>query len=99
MQFLRTLFWVVVAVLLAILASRNWSDVTLRLWGDILVDIKLPVLIGFAFLLGFLPVWLVYRARLWALKRRYEPVDRRTVPPAPAAQPLPDRAAEPDPAT
>ena len=46
MQFLKTLFWVVIAVFLAILASRNWHDVTLNLWGDIQVDIKTPVLIG-----------------------------------------------------
>ena len=52
MQFLKTLFWVVIAVFLAILASRNWHDVTLNLWGDIQLDIKLPVLIGLMFLIG-----------------------------------------------
>ena len=33
MQFLRTTFWVAIAVILAIVASENWRDVTLDLWG------------------------------------------------------------------
>ena len=45
MQFLKTLFWVVIAVFLAILASRNWHDVTLNLWGDIQADVKIPILL------------------------------------------------------
>ena len=42
MQFLKTLFWVLLAVLVALFASRNWNDVTLNLWGDIQADIKVP---------------------------------------------------------
>ena len=55
MQFLKTLLWVVVAVFVAILASRNWHDVTMTLWGDRQADIQLPILIGVVFLLGWLP--------------------------------------------
>ena len=74
MQFLKTLFWVLLAVFLALFATRNWSDVTLNLWGDIQVDIKLPVLLLLMFLLGFLPIFLLHaRARLWGLKRRLRP--------------------------
>ena len=76
MQFLKTLFWVLLAVFIALFASRNWSDVTLNLWGDIQVDIKLPLLLALMFLLGFLPIFLVHRARLWTIKRRLE-VDQR----------------------
>ena len=85
MQFLKTLFWVLLAVFVALFASRNWSDVTLNLWGDIQVDIKIPVLLALMFLLGFVPVFLVYRTRLWALKRRLEVEGRPpTLPPQPA---------------
>ncbi len=77
MQFLKTLFWVVIAVFLAILASRNWHDVTLNLWGDIQADIKAPVLIGFMFLLGWLPTWLIYRARLWRQRQRLDNFERQ----------------------
>jgi uncharacterized integral membrane protein len=64
MQFLKSLFWVLLAVLVVLFASRNWSDVTLNLWGDIQADVKIPVLLLVIFLLGFLPTWLVMRARL-----------------------------------
>ena len=70
MHFLKTLFWVVIAVFLAILASRNWHDVTLNLWGDIQADIKVPVLILLMFLLGWLPTFLVYRAKMWRVRQR-----------------------------
>jgi len=77
MQFLKTLFWVVIAVFLAILGSRNWHDVTLNLWGDIQVDIKVPVLVLSAFLLGWLPMFLVHRTRLWRARQRIESFERQ----------------------
>jgi lipopolysaccharide assembly protein A len=81
MRFLSTVFWVLLAVILALFASRNWSDVTLNLWGDIQADIKVPVLLLIVFLLGFLPTWLIMRARVWSHQRRVEALDRqRTVP-------------------
>ena len=72
MQFLKTLFWVLLAVFIALFASRNWSDMTLNLWGDLQADIKVPLLLGIMFLLGFLPTFLIYRAKLWAIRRRIE---------------------------
>jgi uncharacterized integral membrane protein len=77
MQFLKTLFWVLLAVFIALFASRNWSDVTLNLWGDIQVDIKIPVLLLAMILLGFLPTFLIERARLWAMRRRVEAQERQ----------------------
>jgi lipopolysaccharide assembly protein A len=79
MQFLNTLFWVLVAVIVALFASRNWGDVTLNLWGDIQADIKIPLLLALMFLLGFLPPWLMMRARIWTLKRRVENLERNQV--------------------
>lgn len=81
MQFLKTLFWVLLAVFLALLASRNWFDVSLSLWGDVQADIKAPVLLLAVFLLGFLPPFLILRARLWALRRRIEVQERQIAPP------------------
>jgi len=79
MQFLKTLFWVVVAVLVFFLASRNWHDVTMNLWGDIQLDIKLPILIGLVFLVGWLPTYLIHRARLWRAKSRLDSFERQQV--------------------
>ena len=87
MQFLKTLLWVLVAVVVALFASRNWSPVTLALWGDIQADIKLPALLLLVFLAGFLPTWLTMRAKMWTLTRRLEAMERNRV--APAADPDP----------
>ena len=61
MQFLKTLFWVLVAVVVVLFAVRNWTPVTLNLWGDIQADIKIPILLLIFFLLGFLPTWATMR--------------------------------------
>ena len=87
MQFLKTLFWVLVAVIVALFASRNWTDVTLNLWGDIQADIKIPLLLLVVLLIGFLPTWLIMRARIWSLNRRVDALDRSRIEPV-AAQPI-----------
>ena len=79
MQFLKILLWVVIAVLVTVLAGRNWHDVTVNLWGDIQADIKLPVLLGLFFLVGFLPPYLLLRARRWQQRRRDEAIRRQQV--------------------
>ncbi len=79
MKFLRTLFWVVVAVSLVIFSSRNWGDVTLNLWGNIQADVKLPFLLLVIFLLGFLPPYLLMRSRLWNMKRRLGVAERPAI--------------------
>ena len=70
MRFLKTLFWIVVAALVTLFAARNWRDVTVDLWGKLQADIKLPVLLLLVFLIGFIPTWLVFRARLWRVANR-----------------------------
>ncbi len=91
MQFLRTTLWVAIAVIVAIVATNNWHDVTLGLWGNIQVDIKIPVLLILVFLIGFLPPFLILRARLWQVRRRLESLERAhaaaPVAAAPSIQP------------
>ena len=87
MHFLKTLFWVLIAVLVALFATRNWSDVTLNLWGDIQADIKLPVLLLLAFVLGWLPTWLLMRTRIWGHRRRVDALERNLAQPVAAAEP------------
>lgn len=76
MQFLKTVFWALLAVLVFYFGFRNWLDVTLNLWGDIQVDIKLPILLMIVFLIGFLPTWLILRARIWGHRRRIDAMER-----------------------
>ena len=85
MNFLRTLFWVVLAVSLAIFSTRNWSNVTLNLWGSIQADIKLPFLLLIVFLIGFLPPYFIMRGRVWALRRKLALAERPVVQPTPTS--------------
>lgn len=93
MQFLKTLFWVILAIVLVLFARANWTQVTINLWGGLLADVKLPVLVLAAFLLGFLPTFLIYRSRLWAMKRRLDSAPVATVANQPTAPP-PQRSPE-----
>ena len=103
MQFLKTLFWVILAVVLVAFSAANWNTpqngvgkVTIQLWGGLVTDIRLPFLVLVAFLLGFLPTFLVYRTRIWSLERRLEtqnqahvanmPAESRNVPPPPQGE-------------
>jgi lipopolysaccharide assembly protein A len=96
MQFLKTLFWVVVAVVMVLFARDNWRMVEVSLWNGLVADVKLPVLVLFFFLLGFLPTLIMYRARLWSLKRRLDTqaqsgVGNGPAPVRPNAAPAPVR--------
>ena len=92
MQFLKTLFWVILAVAMVLFAHANWHMVTIELWGGLQADVKLPVLVIAAFLLGFLPTLIVYRTRLWTLRRRLETQGQVHVAnmPGPVRAPAPD---------
>jgi lipopolysaccharide assembly protein A len=69
-RFLKILFWLVVAVVVTMFAMQNWRDVTIDLWGNLQADIKIPMLLLIAFLIGFVPVWMVYRTKLWRLNNK-----------------------------
>lgn len=88
MRFLKTLFWIVVAVLVTLFAARNWRDVTIDLWGNLQADVKIPVLLLLLFLIGWLPTLLVYRARLWRAQNRV------ATPPLRSASPRDDAEEE-----
>jgi len=87
MQFLRTAFWVVVAVTLAFFCMANYVPVTVRLWGDLVMETKLPVLLIGAFLLGAGPFWIMARATRWRMKRRLESTERALAAVTAAATP------------
>ena len=72
MQFLKTLFWVVLAVVMVLFARDNWHVVEVSLWAGLVADVKLPILVLFAYLVGLVPTMIVYRARIWSLRRRLE---------------------------
>lgn len=85
MQFLKTLFWVAFAVVMVLFARDNWEVVrpAIKIGSGLEVDVKLPVLVLISFLLGFLPTFIIYRARIWSLKRRLDTQGQAANGPAP----------------
>ncbi|HWV13222.1 MAG TPA: hypothetical protein VN110_07990 [Sphingobium sp.] len=96
MQFLRTAFWVVLAVAIALFCKANNRPTEIKIWGDIVWETRIwfPILI--AFLAGVIPFWVVARTTRWRMKRKLENTERAlvaaTVTAAPA--PLPGDTAE-----
>ncbi len=76
MQFLKTVFWVFVAVIIAIVARNNWTPVKLKLWDNLELVTQLPVLLGIAFLVGLLPTFLIHRATRWQMRRKLDSAKR-----------------------
>lgn len=70
MKVLRSIFWLVVVAAFAAFAASNWRPVELYVWQGMVLDTKLPALVIGAFLLGFVPMWLVHRTTRWRTQRR-----------------------------
>ncbi|KPF92063.1 hypothetical protein IP81_08520 [Novosphingobium sp. AAP83] len=67
---LRTIFWVMVIAALAAFSAANWVPVEVRIWEGLLLETRLPALVIAAFLLGLVPMWMLYRATRWRMARR-----------------------------
>lgn len=74
MQALRTIIWVLVAIVFVSFVAINWETVPVNFWPlqDGYLHFNWPVgfvaLVGLA--IGFLPTWLIARANSWRLNRR-----------------------------
>jgi uncharacterized integral membrane protein len=69
-KILRTIIWVLAALGFIVFAIYNWQPVELRLWQNLVLETKVPVLALLAFTAGFLPMWAVHRSVVWSLNRR-----------------------------
>lgn len=76
MQFLKTIFWVALAVAVVIFSSNNWTDIKVSLWANMVWQTKLPVPLLIAFLTGLLPTLLLYRTTRWRLRRRLDSTEK-----------------------
>ncbi len=76
MNFLKILFWIVLTTVVVVFSINNWVPVSLNLWGGLVADVKLPILLVMIFLLGFVPTLAYYRTRNWRLHRRMGTVER-----------------------
>jgi uncharacterized integral membrane protein len=97
MAFLRTLFWIVVTVIVVVFSVRNWVPVPVNLFGDTVVETKLPMLLFIGFLIGFVPLYAWHRAVKWRHNRKLSAIER-TPPPVvtpPPAAPTPTSSSDP----
>jgi len=97
MQFLKTAFWVVLAMLIMLFSVTNWTPVTINLWGGNQLITRLPLVVIVAFLAGSLPFWALHKTTRWRMRRKLDSAERAlaAVTPSypPPAQPAPSPAA------
>ena len=84
MRFVTLAIYVVIGALLAWFATRNWDVVTLRLWADYELAIRLPALLLLTFLAGVLPLVLLQTFSKWRLGRRVRTLERALADAQPA---------------
>ena len=98
MQFLKYLFWCLLAFLAAVFTFGNWTRVEIHLWGGLVALVNLPFLLLVTFLLGLLPMLLYHVTARWRLRQRLQTTERTvealrmslpTAPALPAPEPTP----------
>ena len=93
MQIIRTIIWVLLLVALLLFSIANWDPtITVRIWDGIVVDTKLPAIVIVSFVIGFVPMWLYYRAAKWQWRRKVTSLENavRTAAATPVAPPEPE---------
>lgn len=75
MQIVRTVVWVLILFGLLTFSFFNWEPVAVTLWGDLVLETKVPMLVIFSFLLGLVPMWLLHRTAKWRLDRRIQSLE------------------------
>ncbi|QNE31158.1 DUF1049 domain-containing protein [Sphingomonas sp. NBWT7] len=76
MQFLKILFWALIAFVAAVFTFGNWKWVPIQLFGNLVAEVNLPLLLLITFLLGFVPTFLYQRTIRWRLRQRLSAIER-----------------------
>jgi uncharacterized integral membrane protein len=76
MQFLKMLFWCLLAFLAAAFTIGNWTTVPIRLVGGLVADVNLPLLLFLTFLMGLVPTLIWQHAARWRLRQRLSAAER-----------------------
>ena len=100
MQFLKTLFWFLLAVSVAVFSIGNWTTVPINLWAGLIAEVNLPLLLVLTFLAGLFPVLLFHHAVKWRMSQKLSTAERAVADLRAAAQaplpPAPTPLATPD---
>ncbi|MDQ2878137.1 MAG: lipopolysaccharide assembly protein LapA domain-containing protein [Pseudomonadota bacterium] len=76
MQFLKILFWCLLAFVAALFTYGNWATVPIHLWSGLIAEVNLPLLLLVTFLIGFVPAWFYYNFNRWRLRSRLTTAER-----------------------
>lgn len=76
MQFLKILFWCLLAFVAALFTYGNWGSVPIKLSSNVIAQVNLPVLLLFTFLVGLLPTLAYQHAMRWRLRQRLATAER-----------------------
>ena len=100
MQFLKILFWCLLAFVAAIFTIGNWTTVPIHLWAGLIADVNLPLLLFVTFLAGLVPTMIYYSTIRWRLRNQLSTTERAIsdlrgtlAPPATPLTPDPEPAA------
>ncbi|GAA4213831.1 hypothetical protein GCM10022253_05590 [Sphingomonas endophytica] len=78
MQFLKILFWSLLAFVAAVFTFGNWTNVTIQLFGGLVAEVNLPLLLLVTFLLGFMPTLIYQHWVRFRLRQRLTAAERAT---------------------
>jgi len=95
MQFLKILFWCLLAFVAAVFTVGNWTTVPIKLWGGLIAEVNLPLLLFVTFLLGLVPTMIYYHAVRWRLRNRLATSERTVTDLRGALAPAPVVVADP----
>jgi lipopolysaccharide assembly protein A len=77
MRFLKVLFWLLLGGVVAAFVIYNGDErVGIHLWGGLIADFSLPLLLILVFLLGLLPSLVAYQALRWRMRQRFAGLER-----------------------
>ncbi len=76
MQFLKILFWFLLAFVAALFTYSNWTSIQINMWSGLIADVNLPLLLLVTFLIGFLPTYLYLGTVRWRLRQRLATCER-----------------------
>ena len=76
MQFLRTLLVALTVGFAVAFAINNWTMVPLQLWGGLILEINLPLLLLITFLAGLVPMWVAFSTLRWRMRQRVSTAER-----------------------
>lgn len=97
MQFLKILFWCLLAFTAAVFTFGNWTTVSIHLFGGLIAETNLPLLLLVTFLLGLVPTLLYQQALRWRLRQKLTAAERALadIRAVAALPPSPNPPAEP----